>query len=286
MSETLVPLSSRDKLLALEQAGFKRTRLARLAGVEYMTIYRWFTGASEPRARLGGRIDSLYREHIDLQPLVESLQRPDLLEKLRQRSALREHFFLEATYHSLALAGAKLTWADTREALAGVLPAGALSPGATAALNHREALAWMVEQAVRESALGEAHLLEMHATAMRGEREAAPGRLRGAADGLRGWLEACGRPDSHPAGRAVRLHHAFLRLRPFHRGNGRVGRLLLQAQLLACGLPPALIRVDNQREYEWGLNQADQGDFRYLERVVNEGILRGRRLLSEGERSA
>jgi len=281
MTETLVPLSSRAKLTALEQAGFKRSHLAQQLAVEYMTLYRWLAGKSEPHPRARQRIDELYRGHIELLPVVESLgeNRPDALELLHQRTDVRERFLLQATFHSQALAGSRLTLAETRRALE-----GQPFPEALAATNLRNALLYLLEQAGPGFKITEAYVFDLHRLVMENIHDQArsaprdPGQ-RLAPIRLQAWLAHCNLLGPHPVVRAARDHYEFYSLRHFRSGNGRVGRLLLHTQLLSCGLPPALIRIDDQHDYDLGLRQAAQGEFKPLERLVCESVLRGYQLL-------
>lgn len=292
MSETLIPLSPRAKLVALEQAGFTRADLARRLEVEYMTVYRWLAGKSEPHPLAGGRIDALYRERIALLPMVESLgeKQPDPLELLRSRIDLRERFLFATVYHSLALAGSRLTLAETRKALEEKPAAAAASPETGAAAGLRDALLQVLEHAGPGFAVDEAYLLGLHRLVV-----GKPGGYRKESDAPQGaklvplrvqaWLAHYNLRGGHPLEQAVRDYREFMGIHPFNDGNGRVGRLLLDAQLLSRGLPPALIRVDDQYDAWLGLRQGEAGDLKLLERLVCEAVLRAWRLLA-GEDAA
>lgn len=288
MTETLVPLSSRAKLTALEQAGFKRSCLARQVKVEYMTMYRWLEGKSEPHPRFRARIDALYRGHIGLLPLVESLTetRPDALELLRSRADLRERFLLEAVYHFQALGGGRLTLAETRQVLAARFQDSRAAVEKLAAINLRHGLLYLLEQAGSGFQITGEIVAELHRLVMRGIPDQRPARQdaeqRLTLVRMQAWLARCNLRSPHPVFQAARDHQEFERLRPFGGVSRLVGLLLLNAQLLSGGLPPALIRMDDQHDYESGLRQGDQGDFKPLERLVCESVLRGHQLLQAG----
>src|SRR5438552_186992 len=101
-------LSDHDKLLALvKQAGFNRAQLARLIEVSYQSIYRWLDHGTKPHPSASHRIDELFKEHVDLVPVVEKLKK-DLrnpIRILKENDAARRTFFLEMTYHSNAIEG-------------------------------------------------------------------------------------------------------------------------------------------------------------------------------------
>ncbi len=288
MPEMLVPLSSRAKLTALAQAGFKRVRLARQLGVEYMTVYRWLKGKSEPHSRFRARIDALYRGHVGLLPLVESLAgtRPDALELLRSRADLRERFLLEAAYHFQALGGGGLTLTETRQVLAARFRDSRAAVEKLAASNLRHGLLYLLEQAGSGFHITEEFVAELHRLVVRDIPDRRPARQdaeqRLARVRLHAWMARCNLRSPHPVLQAARDHQEFERIRPFGGVSRLVGLLLLNAQLFSGGLPPALIRMDDQHDYESGLRQGDQGDFKPLERLVCESVLRGHQLLQAG----
>jgi Fic family protein len=72
------------------------------------------------------------------------------------------------------------------------------------------------------------------------------------------------------------MHSRFEQIHPFSDGNGRVGRLILDAMILRENLPPAVIRQEKRRFYILYLNKSQlQGDFSLLEDFVCDGILDG-----------
>jgi fido (protein-threonine AMPylation protein) len=56
------------------------------------------------------------------------------------------------------------------------------------------------------------------------------------------------------------LHARFEQLHPFHDGNGRAGRLILNLLLVRLGLPPAIIYKGDRSRYLAALRRADQCD--------------------------
>lgn len=59
--------------------------------------------------------------------------------------------------------------------------------------------------------------------------------------------------QTHPLVVVPWFHAAFENIHPFADGNGRTGRLWMNAQLQTCGYPPVCIPVDQSREYKSGL---------------------------------
>lgn len=54
--------------------------------------------------------------------------------------------------------------------------------------------------------------------------------------------------DTYFLERVSRFHLEFERIHPFVDGNGRIGRVLINAQLAQCGLPPVIIRNKGKRD--------------------------------------
>ncbi len=62
----------------------------------------------------------------------------------------------------------------------------------------------------------------------------------------------------HPFALATIFHHKFEKIHPFFDGNGRAGRMLLNAILLQHGYPPLIVRKRNRAAYIDALGKADK----------------------------
>ncbi|MBI5397881.1 Fic family protein [Candidatus Woesearchaeota archaeon] len=65
------------------------------------------------------------------------------------------------------------------------------------------------------------------------------------------------RQTLHPFVLASIFHHKFEKIHPFFDGNGRTGRMLMNAILLYAQYPPAIIRKKNRQTYLDALSKAD-----------------------------
>jgi len=74
--------------------------------------------------------------------------------------------------------------------------------------------------------------------------------------------------EASPEARAAWLHHRFVRIHPFSDGNGRVARTLASLVLMKSGLPPLIIRRDEDREsYLDALKVSDNGNLQLLTNI-------------------
>lgn len=90
---------------------------------------------------------------------------------------------------------------------------------------------------------------------------------------LQAWSESTRHAEvNHPIVHAA-VHHAwFERIHPFVDGNGRVGRLLLNFQLVQQGYPPAVILASRRSRYLDALRSADEGKPQALAEVVGRAV--------------
>jgi hypothetical protein len=93
---------------------------------------------------------------------------------------------------------------------------------------------------------------------------------------IRDWVEAASRVErgsGHLIERVATQHGAFERIHPFLDGNGRVGRLLMNLQLVRLGYPPAVISNRRRDAYLAALRRSDAGDPGALGELVARSVL-------------
>ena len=82
-------------------------------------------------------------------------------------------------------------------------------------------------------------------------------------------LEGTGN-GAHPLQKAAAFHGTFEKIHPFEDGNGRVGRMILNAMLLQQGYPPLIIRKSQRIAYFNSLGAFDAGHQDKLLRFIIE----------------
>lgn len=296
------PVSDREKLLALiREGGLTRSELARLIEVGYRTVYRWLDLGVKPHPFASHRIDALFKEHVNLLPVVEKLKKNlrDPLRLLRTNAAIRDEFFLEMTYHSNAIEGSRMTKKQTQAAIDGQAVKGKEPFEVFEAVNHRNALLEVFSQVRPGFHVTEEYLLKLHSVVLYNFHNKLPGRYRTGFVNLtntekalpsaqlvpikmRAFFKEINHYGRNPIAKVARDHYEFEAIHPFFDGNGRVGRLLMLTQLLSKGYPPAIIRIEDRYAYYFALGKGDLGDFKNLIQLVCESVLRGYGLLRSG----
>ncbi len=76
--------------------------------------------------------------------------------------------------------------------------------------------------------------------------------------------------STHPLKLAAEFHARFEKIHPFEDGNGRVGRILINAILLENKYPPLIIRKTIRQSYFEALSAYDKGHKAKLERFLIE----------------
>ncbi|MDD5217905.1 MAG: Fic family protein [Candidatus Omnitrophica bacterium] len=294
-------LTDKRKLEALtREAGFKRSALARELDVTYRTVVRWLDEGVRPHPAQSRRIDELFKDHVNLVPFVDRLKSRlrDPLARLKSDPVLREALILEITYHSNAIEGSRMTMRETEQAIAGSPVKGKQPFEIFEAVNHRNACLELFDKVTDGFVITEEFILKLHSIVMYNFHDKLPGRYRTGHVNLtntekalpssqqvpvrmKALLKTIRRYGKNPVAKIANDHYEFESIHPFFDGNGRVGRLLMMAQLLSCGYPPSMIRIDDQNAYYYALGKGDLGDFRALVQMVAESVLRGFAFMTE-----
>ncbi|RDU97688.1 Fic family protein [Trinickia dinghuensis] len=212
---------------------------------------------------------------------------------LHTLESLRDTLMLEWTYNANALEGNTLTLGETKIALEGMAVGGKTLREHFEALNHRDAIRYAEEIVGHNEALSESQIRHIHARVLKNVDDSEAGQYRrvnvkidGASAALPDFSQLPAEMAAlidwhahaaamHPLVRAAQLHARFWKICPFVAGNGRIGRLLLNLELMKAGYPPAVIRNDERAAYREALDKACvAGDYDALTRFVVEAVRR------------
>lgn len=235
-------------------------------------------------------LDERMRELEDLPPLSSEIYTP-------ARRSLR----VLADHHSSAIEGNTLTLGETAEYLrSGTHPVGRPEREVMEIRGHDEAVT-EVESAIRaQRPLTEDFILGLHRTLMEPvvEHEEAvsglpppptqpvgaykkltnsvmtstgekvftlPADTPAAMLDLLSWSRSRRGCGTHAVAHAAEFHSRFVRIHPFHDGNGRTARLLMNFILRQHGYPEAVIRVHDRDRYLGILERSEaRGDDEFI----------------------
>lgn len=310
-------MTIRQKLEIIKKLlGLTQTKLAERFGVSFAAFNSWWTGKSTPRPKMQTAINELFLEvtgqkiipaeqlHAKKQRLYrKSSEHKSIIAEILDNPDIRDQFILKLTYHTNRIEGSALTEPDTAAILFdnAALPDKSLTEQLEAK-NHQTALNYLFNHILRlqNGGVDENLILKLHAILMNGVQPNA-GSYRRHAVKITGvnlpTINCLKIPDLMPAiakeaskttgdiiALSAKIHSQFEQIHPFSDGNGRVGRLLIQAMLLKANFAPAIIRQEQKQLYYTYLYKAQtKGDYSQLEDFLCGAVMDGFDILERAD---
>jgi len=304
-------MTIRQKLeIIRKMLGLTQTKLAEKLGVSFVAFNNWWTGKAIPRPKMQAAIEELFLE-LTGQKIIpdeqlatkkqtlyqKSLKYKSIVAEILNNPDIRDQFILKLTYHTNRIEGSTLTEPDTAAIL---FDNAALSNKSLLehleVKNHQTALNYLFDHIAKQEKINEDLVLKLHSILMNGIRPDA-GRYRNHAVRIAGinlptanylsitklmpevFAKIAERTKDIIA-LSANIHSKFEQIHPFSDGNGRVGRLLMNAMFLKSNLAPAIIRQEQKRLYYTYLYKAQtKEDFSQLENYLCDTITDGFRIL-------
>ncbi|OHB74479.1 MAG: hypothetical protein A2Z34_08295, partial [Planctomycetes bacterium RBG_16_59_8] len=297
----------RQKLeIVRKMTGLTQTKLADKIGVSFPAFNNWWTGKSIPRAEAQAAIDAIFLDVTGQKIIPADVLRAkksallnkaaghkNIVREILRNPDIRDQLVLKLTYHSNRIEGSTLTEPETSAILFQntALPNRSLTEHLEAK-NHQTALAYLLDYLSSGGAVGEALVLKLHGIVVNsimpdaGTYRRHAVRIVGVHLPTANYLKIPGliaksmRTAAHPTDDVIavsaNIHSQFEQIHPFADGNGRVGRLLMNAMLLKADLAPAIIRLEQKQLYYTYLHKAQTTDDRsLLEHFICDAITDG-----------
>jgi Fic family protein len=209
---------------------------------------------------------------------------------------------LKLTYHSNSIEGSTLTELDTAAIL---FDNAALSDKSLTeqieAKNHQTALNYLFDHILKGEKIDENLILKLHSILMNGIRPDA-GTYRNHGVRITGVnlptanhmrvrkrtgevLTRAAEKTKDIIGLSASVHAKFEQIHPFSDGNGRIGRLLMNAMLIKENCAPAIIRQEQKRLYYAYLYKAQtKDDLSQLEDFLCNAVMEGFAILEREDK--
>ena len=258
------------------------------------------------------------KEEIDKKKKILNLKSfgyKNVLDEILSNPDIRDQFILKLTYHSNSIEGSTLTEPDTAAILFNdiALPQKTLTEHLEAK-NHQTALLYLFDHISKGQKVDEGLVLKLHGILMNGIMSDAGfyrchafrivgvnlptanylsinkrmselmNLLKEFADGCSGKNKDKNKEGFDIFSLVAVFHSKFEQIHPFSDGNGRVGRLLLNAILLSYNLPPAVIRPDKKQLYYTYLYKSQiKEEYSQFEDYVCDAVMDGFLVLQRDE---
>lgn len=207
---------------------------------------------------------------------------------------LHEKLVVEWTYHSNAIEGNTLTMSETKVVLEGLTIGGKSVVEHLEAINHKDAIQYLIEITENKEGLTESLIKNFHQLILKDIDDQNAGKYRNENVTISGarhlpphhikvpeFMQKLIREhknhweDYHPIIKACLLHGEFVKIHPFIDGNGRTSRLLMNFELMKYGYTPVIIETSSRAQYYEALDLAHTHlDYSKFITLVSESLMR------------
>lgn len=301
-----------EKLKIIQSlSNLTQEKLAKKLGVSFVTFNSWINNRSKPRRKAENNIDNLYFKYTDQKiipddPLIAKKQiiigkakkYKNILKEIIKNPDIYDQFMLSFTYNTNRIEGNTLTEDETKAILFDniALPNKDIIEQLEAK-NHQTAWQYLLNYLIKSSSgVNEGLILKLHSMLMNSIRDDAGSyrkhsvRIVGAhvptanhlkiSQLMKKTIIDINRYNKDIINHVAKTHSQFEQIHPFSDGNGRVGRLIMQAMLLLENLPPAIIKQEKKRFYNSYLSKSQlKKDFIPLEGFICDSVLEGFKIL-------
>ncbi len=298
-------MNLQEKLKIIQKvSGLNQTQLATKIGVSYVAFNNWWLEKAKPHKSKELIIDNLYKELTGQKIIPDSIllaKKELLLKKSKKFSNILHYIYfnpdifnqslLSLTYNSNKIEGSSLTENETADimfndkALANKSLIEHLE-----VKNHQSALKYLFRYLLTQKSISKDLILKLHSILLNGIREDAGFfrnhgvRILGSNVPTSNYLkvpeliselikEMNKKPKDIIALSTI-THARFEQIHPFADGNGRIGRMIMQAMLINSNIAPAIILQNFKQEYYACLSAAQlKNEFSQLENFICDAVL-------------
>ena len=290
--------------LILQLTGLSQDKLAKEIGVTFASLNRWLNNHSQPRKNQIDKINQIYFKLTGKKDFSNSLTikkdiilnkqkifNSNVLKYILKNEDIYNEIVLSVTYHTNEIEGSTLTKKETQAIL---FDNSNISNKSLRehleAKNHQAAIQYLFDYLLKNKKINEELILKLHSILMNGILSNAGNyrthgvRIVGSnvptanyikiPNLMHNLIQKINKKEKDIINQVSMIHAEFEKIHPFSDGNGRIGRLILIAQLLKENIAPAIIKQDIKHKYYNALDEVQlKENYLKLEELVCDAII-------------
>lgn len=302
--------------LILEITGLSQDKLAQEIGVTFASLNRWLNNHAKPHKTQVDKINQLYFKLTGKKDFSNSLSikkdiilnkqkklNVNILKYILSHKDVFEDLVLNITYHTNKIEGSTLTKKETQAILfdnSNISNKSLIEH--LEAKNHQAAIEYLFHYLLDNEKIDEKLILKLHSILMNGILfNAGIYRFHGVRivgsntptanyikipNLMYNLIKKINKKEKDLIYQIAVTHAEFEKIHPFSDGNGRIGRLILIAQLLKENFAPAIIKQDLRHKYYSFLNETQlKESYSNLEEFLCDSIIFSYKLLEKNKDS-